>query len=149
MSVEKMMPVTPITGRSSPLGTTTADGGINFSLFSRNASGVELLFFDREDDAGPARVIRLDSHKNHTYHYWHVFVLECDRGRSTATASRGRRRRNVDFASTPPRYCSTPMAGAWSYRRPMTVRSEAAGRHVCNGDEERGRRSKRVRLAGR
>ena len=25
--------------------------GVNFSLFSRTATGVELLFFDREDDA--------------------------------------------------------------------------------------------------
>ena len=44
-------------GRSSPLGATVFPGGVNFSVFSRNASGVELLFFDREDDAQPARVI--------------------------------------------------------------------------------------------
>ena len=62
------------TGRSSPLGATVADSGVNFSVFSRNASGVELLFFDREDDARPARVIRLDPAANRTYHYWHVFV---------------------------------------------------------------------------
>ncbi len=74
MSVEKGMAVAPLTGRSSPLGTTTADGGVNFSLFSRTASGVELLLFDREDEASPARVVRLDQYKNHTYHYWHVFV---------------------------------------------------------------------------
>ena len=41
-------------GRSSPLGATVNDGGVNFSLFSRTASGVELLFFDREDDATPS-----------------------------------------------------------------------------------------------
>ena len=40
-------------GRSSPLGATVVDGGVNFSLFSRTATGVELLFFDREDDAKP------------------------------------------------------------------------------------------------
>jgi isoamylase len=27
-------------------------GGVNFSVYSRSASGVELVFFDREDDAG-------------------------------------------------------------------------------------------------
>ena len=27
------------------------DGGVNFSLFSRAAMGLELLFFDREHDA--------------------------------------------------------------------------------------------------
>jgi len=62
------------TSRSAPLGATIADGGANFSVFSRNASGVELLFFDRTDDAKPARVVRLDPVTNRTYHYWHVFV---------------------------------------------------------------------------
>jgi glycogen operon protein len=61
-------------GRSSPLGATVVDGGINFSLFSRTASGVELLFFDREEDPTPSRVVAIDPVTNRTYHYWHVFV---------------------------------------------------------------------------
>jgi isoamylase len=64
--------VTP--GQSSPLGATVADGGVNFSLFSRSATSVELLFFDRKDDIRPARVVHLDSCSHRTYHYWHVFV---------------------------------------------------------------------------
>jgi len=47
---------------------------VNFSLFSRDAVGVELLLFDRPDDAKPGRVICLDPASNRTYHYWHVFV---------------------------------------------------------------------------
>jgi len=61
-------------GQSAPLGATVFPGGVNFSIFSRKASSVELLFFDREDDARPSRVIHLDPTTNHTYHYWHVFV---------------------------------------------------------------------------
>ena len=61
------------TGRSSPLGATAVPGGVNFSVFSRGASGVELLLFDRVDDA-PARVIPIDCATNRTYHYWHIFV---------------------------------------------------------------------------
>ena len=61
-------------GRSSPPGATVCDSGVNFSVFSRSATGVELLFFDREDDARPARLIRIDPSDNRTYHYWHVFV---------------------------------------------------------------------------
>jgi isoamylase len=61
-------------GQSSPIGATVTDGGVNFSLFSRSATGVELLFFDRDDDAQPARVIRIDPSTSRTYHYWHVFV---------------------------------------------------------------------------
>ena len=64
----------PTGGKSAPLGATPSPGGVNFSLFSRYASAVELLFFEAEDSKQPARVIRLDSFRNHTYHYWHVFV---------------------------------------------------------------------------
>ncbi|HKI34149.1 MAG TPA: glycogen debranching protein GlgX [Gemmataceae bacterium] len=61
-------------GQASPLGATVVDGGVNFSLFSRGATGVELLLFDREDSATPARVVPIDPATNRTYHYWHVFV---------------------------------------------------------------------------
>ena len=61
-------------GQSSPLGATVVDGGINFSVFSRSAAGVELLLFDREDDPQPAHIMRLDPAANRTYHYWHVHV---------------------------------------------------------------------------
>jgi len=61
-------------GRSYPLGATNLPGGVNFSVFSRNATGVELVLFDREDDPRPARVIPIDPAVNRTYHYWHVFV---------------------------------------------------------------------------
>jgi isoamylase len=61
-------------GRSSPLGATVVEGGVNFSLFSRTATGVALVLFDREDDSTPSRVVQLDPARNRTYHYWHVFV---------------------------------------------------------------------------
>ena len=40
-------------GHSHPLGATVVAGGVNFSIYSRDASGVELLLFDREDDGHP------------------------------------------------------------------------------------------------
>src|ERR671911_1677137 len=61
-------------GSSSPLGATPASEGTNFSVFSKHATGIELLLFDRVDDAKAARVIRIDPAANRTYHYWHVFV---------------------------------------------------------------------------
>jgi glycogen operon protein len=68
------MPSSKSIGRSSPLGAAVVDGGVNFSLFSRTASVVELLFFDREEDAAPSHVVRIDPAANRTYHYWHAFV---------------------------------------------------------------------------
>jgi len=61
-------------GRSSPLGATLSPEGTNFSVYSKRATAVELLLFDRVDDARPARVIRIDPASSRTYHYWHVFV---------------------------------------------------------------------------
>ena len=37
-------------GSSFPLGATVCPGGVNFSVFSKNATAVELLFFDRTND---------------------------------------------------------------------------------------------------
>jgi isoamylase len=74
MGEEAVMNSVGNAGHSWPLGATVVDGGINFSVFSRSATGVELLLFDREDDARPARMMRLDPAANRTYHYWHVCV---------------------------------------------------------------------------
>ena len=63
-----------IFGRPSPLGATVFPGGVNFSVYSRSASGVELVFFDRENDVRPSRVIPIDPAIHCTAHYWHVFV---------------------------------------------------------------------------
>ena len=61
-------------GHSSPIGATLRFGGANFSVFSRNATRIELCLFDHVDDSRPSRVIPLDPRSNRTYHYWHVFV---------------------------------------------------------------------------
>lgn len=58
----------------NPLGATLRQGGVNFSLFSKSATGVDLLLFDHVDDTVPTHVVTLDPISNRTYHYWHVFV---------------------------------------------------------------------------
>ena len=61
-------------GHSFPLGATVYPDGVNFSVFSKGATGVELLLFGEMDSPRPDRVIALDPRQNRTYHYWHVFV---------------------------------------------------------------------------
>ena len=77
-------------GSSTPLGATVVPGGVNFSIFSRSASGVELLFFDSEDAPRPARVITIDGTTNRTYHYWHVFVPDVKPGQLYGYRVQGR-----------------------------------------------------------
>jgi glycogen operon protein len=60
--------------KSFPIGATVVEGGVNFCVFSRHATAMELLLFDREDDQRPARTIPIDPTANRTYHYWHTFV---------------------------------------------------------------------------
>jgi len=61
-------------GSPAPLGATVRDGGVNFSVFSKDATHLELLLFDVADAAHPTQVIRLEPSRHRTYHYWHVFV---------------------------------------------------------------------------
>jgi isoamylase len=56
------------------LGAAVLSNGINFSVFSRHASRVELLLFDGAEEPRPTRAIDLEARKHRTYHYWHVFV---------------------------------------------------------------------------
>ena len=67
-------------GSSFPLGATVSRGGVNFSVFSKSGTAVDLLLFDKVDDAKPASVISLDPRINKTYHYWHVFVPGLEAG---------------------------------------------------------------------
>jgi glycogen operon protein len=67
-------------GRSSPLGATLSADGTNFSVYSKHATGIELLLFDSVDDTRPKRVISIDPATNRTYHYWHIFVPKVKAG---------------------------------------------------------------------
>lgn len=61
-------------GQSFPLGATVYPDGVNFSIFSKNSTAMELLLFDDVDNATPARVIPLDPKQHRTFYYWHIFV---------------------------------------------------------------------------
>jgi glycogen operon protein len=67
-------------GRSFPLGATPTSEGVNFSVFTKHGTGVQLLLFADPDAVRPLRVIDLDPRVNRTYHYWHVFVPEIGAG---------------------------------------------------------------------
>jgi isoamylase len=67
-------------GRSFPLGALLVANGANFTVFSRHSSAVQLLLFDRADDARASQVIDLDPRTQRTYHYWHAFVPDVSAG---------------------------------------------------------------------
>ena len=57
-----------------PLGPTVTSDGTNFSIFSANATGMTIVFFDHAGVAEPSRVIHFDPIRDRTAHYWHIFV---------------------------------------------------------------------------
>src|SRR5262245_36300538 len=83
------MPPIANPARSSPLGATIVSGGVNFSVFSRNAAAMELLLFDREDDDRPAQIVPLDPRTSRSYHYWHAFIPGLQPGQLYGYRARG------------------------------------------------------------
>jgi isoamylase len=67
-------------GQSFPLGATFCQGGVNFSVYSKHAVRIELLFFDNVEDGTPSRTVELDPQKNRTFHYWHACVQGIEPG---------------------------------------------------------------------
>ena len=59
------------------------------SVFSKNATQIDLLLFADEQSAEPARVITLDAQRHRTYHYWHAFVPDLQPGRVYAYRAHG------------------------------------------------------------
>ena len=76
-------------GRSYPLGATFRGDGVNFCVFSRNCTAMDLLLFDHHDSPTPARTIRLDPERNRTFYYWHVFVKGVQAGQLYAYRAHG------------------------------------------------------------
>lgn len=64
-------------GKPIPLGASLERGGINFAIFSRHASAVNLVIFLPGDDE-PIFEIPLDSRFNRTGDVWHVFINGLD-----------------------------------------------------------------------
>ncbi len=67
-------------GRRYPFGATRDARGANFSVFSRHATGAQLLLFEKADSATPFQVITLDPEVNRTFFSWHVYVVDLPAG---------------------------------------------------------------------
>jgi glycogen operon protein len=67
-------------GAPHPLGATVKPNGVNFSLFSGTATGMELLLFEQHDSPEPIQTIHLIPSKNKTFHFWHIFVRDLRAG---------------------------------------------------------------------
>jgi glycogen operon protein len=76
-------------GLCAPLGAAVSPEGVNFSVFSKSATLIELILFDDVAAARPAKVIALDASLHRTYHYWHAFVRGLKPGQLYAYRAHG------------------------------------------------------------
>ena len=67
-------------GRSQPLGSRVTADGVNFSIYSEHATGVELLLFSSHDQTEPDHVIAFDPAVNKSFHFWHGHVTDLEPG---------------------------------------------------------------------
>lgn len=63
-------------GKSYPLGATWDGSGVNFALFSENATGVELCLFSGEDGSKETRIKVTEQ----TDRVWHIYLPEARPG---------------------------------------------------------------------
>jgi glycogen operon protein len=63
-----------------PTGAKLKLDGVNFSIFSRHATSVELLLYDSADSLEPIQAIHLENELNKTFYSWHVHVHELPAG---------------------------------------------------------------------
>jgi len=62
------------TGKALPLGASLTQEGVNFAIFSRNATAVKLILFDTPDADSPWVEIPLDKREHKTGNIWHCFI---------------------------------------------------------------------------
>ncbi len=80
----------PAWGSSHPIGATLTPDGVNLSVYAKQATGIDVLLFDRPEDDVPSRVVELDRFANHTGPYWHAFVPGAGAGQVYALRAHGR-----------------------------------------------------------
>ncbi|ADK82553.1 glycogen debranching protein GlgX [Sediminispirochaeta smaragdinae] len=61
-------------GHPLPLGAYITGRGAQFSIFSRNATAVCLLLFDKANDTNPSETYQLDPKQNKTGDIWHIHI---------------------------------------------------------------------------
>lgn len=67
-------------GKPFPLGASLKDNGVNFSIYSKDASAVSLVLFNENNANNPFAEIELNSTYNKTGDIWHVFVEDLKEG---------------------------------------------------------------------
>ncbi len=61
-------------GKPMGFGAVLTEGGVNFSIYSRDATKVSLVLFENEYDQKPSKIVDFDPHENRTGDIWHIYI---------------------------------------------------------------------------
>ncbi|NOQ65271.1 MAG: glycogen debranching protein GlgX [Methyloprofundus sp.] len=67
-------------GSAFPGGSRLKSNGVNFSIFTRHATEVELHLYDSATSLEPFQIIELNEHLNKTFYSWHVHLHDLPAG---------------------------------------------------------------------
>ncbi len=67
-------------GKRYPPGTQVHSDGINFCVFSQQATAVTLVLYASADSLEPFQIFELDPGHHRTFFFWHVFVEDLPAG---------------------------------------------------------------------
>jgi glycogen operon protein len=98
-------------GRPYPLGATWDGAGVNFALFSENATGVELCLFDHTDQKNESRRVQL---VERTDQVWHGYLPEIRPGQLYGYRVAGAYDPNAGHRFNPAKLLIDPYAKALS-----------------------------------
>jgi glycogen operon protein len=96
-------------GSPFPLGATWDEEGVNFALYSENASGVDLCLFSTIEDEVETVKIRM---KERSHHVWHVYVPDLKPGQLYGYRVFGRYEPNNGHRFNPHKLLIDPYAKA-------------------------------------
>ncbi|QOQ68186.1 glycogen debranching protein GlgX [Photobacterium damselae] len=80
MDIQQYKRIFTAIGEPYPLGATIKAKGVNFSLYSRDATKVELHLFESADAPTPFKSFTLDPIHHKRGHYWFTFVANITHG---------------------------------------------------------------------
>jgi isoamylase len=118
-------------GSYYPPGATVNDAGVNFSTFSRHASGADLLLYEAAGSPEPFQIISLNPKTNRSFFFWHVFIEALPAGTHYTwrifgpndTASTGRRFNHKKELTDP--WATAVTDAFWNRRRASDPRNES------------------------
>jgi isoamylase len=107
-------------GHPLPFGSYITGRGIQFSIFSRNATKVHLLLFNNPEDTEPDEVITLDPQQNRTGDIWHIQIHGLKTGQLYLYQADGPHDPDNGHRFDPEAWLIDPYAKALTQDRPWT-----------------------------